>query len=100
MNPLFERRLNEAINFATLLSCEELEKIIKAIEELILLKEFLLRDTPPMRPIVDMLERIIENNFLIEYFHLMTMHEMKGHLQTFKDAKKIQSLQIRIDGGN
>ena len=100
MNPLFERRLNDAINFAILLTCEELEKIIKAIEELLLLKEFMLGDTEPTQPIVNIMMRIINDNFLIEYYHLMTRGKMKSHLQTFKDAKTIQLLEARINGGN
>ena len=100
MNPLFERRLNDAINFACLLSCQELEEIIKAIEELILLKEFLLGDTEATPPIVNIMMRIINDNFLIEYYHLMTRSEMKTHLQTFKDAKTIQLLEDRMNGAN
>jgi len=95
-----ERRLNDALNFASLLSCEELQKIIKAIEELLFLKEFLLGDTTPTPPIVNIMMRIINENFLIEYYHLMTRSEMKAHLQTFKDAKTIQLLEARMNGGN
>ena len=96
----FEKRLNVAINFATLLSSEELEKIIKAIEELILLKEFMLGDSAATPPIVNIMMRIINDNFLIEYYHLMTRSEMKTHLQTFKDAKTIQLLEDRMNGAN
>ena len=100
MNLPFERRLNDAINFASLLSCEELEKIITAIKELLLLKEFMMEDTAPTPAIFNIMWRIINDNFLIEYYHMMTRSEMKAHLQTFKDAKKIQLLEARINGGN
>ena len=100
MNSEFERRLNDAINFASLLSREELNKIIEALEELLLLKEFFMGDTEATPSIVNMMLEIINENFLIEYYSLMTRSEMMSHLQTFKDAKKIQLLEARINGGN
>ena len=95
-----KKMMNDAINFASLLSREELNKIIEALEELLLLKEFFMGDTEATPSIVNMMLEIINENFLIEYYSLMTRSEMMSHLQTFKDAKKIQLLEARINAGN
>ena len=93
---------------ASKLKREELEIGISSVQDLMVLKKFtdFIRSTgaSSTQDVLDIckansskLNRIIDrNNFLMEFFPLLSLRDMRELLSIFKDAKKMQLLEARM----